>query len=424
MKPRYGGAFWLLLSLGAVAEPLPQPLSLQQALSYATTDHPRVRLQRARHEQAEAQLDSAESSLGIDARLIADGRLVEPSTNNPRISRNDSRLHLTVTRRLYDFGQSRAAIDAAEARVGSQQQRLAALLGQRRLEIMQAFFEVLLADQAFAVADEAMAIEYVRLDRLRQRGELGQASDVQLAEQDTSYQARRVSRYRAEARQRVSRSRLAETLNRAGELPAELIPPQLPALDREIPELDVLIGQALAGNPFLLALRLQAEADRQQLRAARNTGRPVISGELAASDYAREFTTRDRFRAGLLVDIPLYTGGRVDARRAEALARLHATEASIGQTEMEIRQTLRELIERIGVLRIERERAITEQAFRDLDLDRARTDYELEFASDLGNSMADSTAARLHRMQAEYGLLLAWSEIALITGQPGWELIE
>ena len=64
-----------------------------------------------------------------------------------------------------------------------------------------------------------MAIEYVRLDRLRERNALQQVSDVAVAEQDYRYQSARVARYRTQARQRTSRAQLAETLNRPGELP-------------------------------------------------------------------------------------------------------------------------------------------------------------------------------------------------------------
>lgn len=402
----------------AVADPLPSPLTLEQALSFVAADHPQTLLQRAAGEAAEAERAAARADTGLDVRILADGRYVEPSVGGEDISSNDSRVQFVISKPLYDFGQTRAKVAAAEARMESEALTLESVQRRRRIAIMRAFFDVLLADLEYATADESMAIQYVRLDRLRDRNALGQASDVALAEQQVRYEKGRAARYEAESHQRLTRGTLAETLNRPGELSSELVPPALAGIEREVPELDELVRLALDNNPALAGLRAKAEADHKRIRAARATGRPVLTGELEAADYAREFSTRDKYRARLLLDVPLYTGGRVDARQAGALADLHETEASIAQKESELREFLRDAVERLVLLKVEREGAAAERAFRDLDLDRARADYEHEFAADLGNAMADYSAARLREARATYQTALTWAEIAAVTGQP------
>jgi outer membrane protein TolC len=418
-----------LLVCRAHAGPLPQPLTLEAALSLADQPHPDLQLQMAGLDLARAEHQQAQAELGFEARFIADGRWVEPSTEagsgvggDSRFdSHNDSRFHLTLTKPLYNFGQSAARIAAAEASQDAERLRLESLKNRRRLQIMRSFFQVLLADLAFAEADEAMAVEFVRLDRMRDRSELGQVSDVQLAEQEHRYQRRRVARYQAEARQRTSRTHLAEVLNRPGDLPADLIVPPLDFVEREPPELTTWIEQALADSPRLQVLRAETEAAGEEMKAARYASRPTLTGELTASEYAREFTTREKYRAGLVLDAPLYTGGRVDAGRAQARARMQQVEARRAQARSEIREALRAAWERIAVLRIEREQAIAEMAYRDLDLDRARALYEMEASADLGNAMSDFSAARLRRAGAEYQLALTWAEVALLTGHPEWD---
>lgn len=418
-----------LLCVYAAAEPLPQPLSLEYALTLAEEPHPDLQLQLAELGLARAQRDETAAQLNFDAKFVADGRWAEPSTSEGQSitgdsrfsSNNDSRLHLILSKRLYDFGQSEARLAAADARQQAQTAQLSVLKGKRRLAIMRDYFEVLLADLEYAEANEAMAIEYVRLERMQDRNELQQTSDVQLAEQQHRYQSKRVKRYKAQARQRTSRAKLAETLNRPGQLPSDVMEPKLDIFDRTLPELETWLDQARHSNPSLLASRAEGEAAREQLRAARFGNRPVLSGELRASDYAREFTTRDKYRANLLLEVPLYSGGRLDAQRAEALARLQKVEARTEQLAMELRQALTEAWERIGVLQAQRDQAVAELDFRDLDLDRARTLYELEAQADLGNSMSDYSAARLRRAQAEYQLALTWAEIALLTGHPEWD---
>jgi outer membrane protein TolC len=420
---------WLCSS--ALGEPLPEPLTLEQALALGSASHPVLEAQYAQLGLAEAQRDEVSSQLGLEARFIADGRWVEPSTNDNATdaddsrftSHNDSRLHLVVTKRLYDFGQSDARIAAANARAEVEALRLETLRGRHRLEVARSFLEVVLADLASAEAEEAMAIEYVRLDRLRQRNELKQVSDVEVARQDYRYQSRRVERYEAQARQRTRRARLAEVLDRPGELPDNVIPPELQDLDREVPDLSQWIDQALVANPTLKALRADAEAAREQMRAARYGNRPVLTGELQASDYEREFATRDRYRAALALEVPLYTGGRLDARRAAAIASAQRVDAELAQAQSEVRQALVEARERIGVLQVQREQAAAEMDYRDLNLDQARTLYDLEARADLGNNMADFSGSRLRLAQASYQLALTWAEVALLTGHAEWDVL-
>ncbi len=427
--PRFLALVACLCVLPLHAEPLPQPLTLEQALRLGRESHPDIRAQLAELDLSRARRDETAARVALDARIVADARWVDPSTSGGAdftgdarfTSRNDSRLHLILSRRLYDFGQSAAETAAAAALSEAEETRLGQVRDLHRLQIMRDFFDVLLADLAFAEADEAMAIEFVRLERIQDRNELGQASDVQLADQQYRYQIKRLARYRAQARQRTSRARLAETLNRPGDLPADLVEPTLRDVTVEPPDVEEWIQQAMDGNPGLVALRAEAEAARAQMRAARYAGRPVLSGELRASEYAREFTTRDKYRVGLLLDVPLYTGGRVAARRAEARARLQKVEARMAGLQSELRQALVEAWERIGVLRAQRDQAISELEFRDLALDRARTLYDMEATADLGDSMANFSAARLRRAEAEYQLALTWAEVAVLTGNPAWD---
>ena len=63
--------------------------------------------------------------------------------------------------------------------------------------------------------------------------------------------------------QRTSRAQLAETLNRPGDLPGDLVAPLPGHLERDLPELKQWLDQALASNPTLVALRAEAEAARE-----------------------------------------------------------------------------------------------------------------------------------------------------------------
>lgn len=407
----------------AVAQDLPEPLTLEAALAHSQDLHPELLLAQAHQEAAVAERLQAESRYGTELSLLARARAVEPSDLGRQIhdTRNDSDVRLQLNRRLYDFGQTRARIAAAEAASAGQDRYLVAVRQQRRLDVMARFLEVRLADLAFQVQDEAMAIAYIRTDRARNRHELGQMGDVELLALESTYQKVRLARHRAQVEQRNSRARLAQALARPGELSATLVQPRFAGNDRPVPELEEIEAEALAANPRLQALRAEVAAQQQRLAAARSGGRPVLSGTLAASDYYRQGGSDDDLEAELRLEIPLGTGGRVAADSALARAGLRAAEAALREGEWALRQQLLELQQEIRVLQLQRDEVRVDTEFRDLELDQKRTEYELEFTSDLGDAMVRFSEVRLQQARNEYELALAWARLAMLTNNPDWD---
>ena len=56
--------------------------------------------------------------------------------------------------------------------------------------------------------------------------------------------------------------------------------------------------------------------------------------------------------------------------------------------------------------------------YRDQYMDRARTLYELEESSDLGDAQAELLRALLEIQRSEFNLALTWSEIDALMGNP------
>jgi hypothetical protein len=134
----------------------------------------------------------------------------------------------------------------------------------QRLEILVRFLDVVLADLSFSRYSEAMAVAYIQLDRASTRRELGQVSELRVAELDATYQDVRQRRAASEAAQRLSRSLLAQALDRPDTLPRELVAPQAPVLPDPMPGLPDVVVAAEAGNRTLATLK--AAADPHQAR--------------------------------------------------------------------------------------------------------------------------------------------------------------
>lgn len=162
-------------AMAAEAPPLPNPLSLEHALAHADDDHPDLALAQARLGLARARALEVDARTGVRAYADLTPEWVDPTTPGED-SVNDSRARLIVSKSLYDFGRQSAYRDAAAAGIASSELALLDVRARRRLTIMERFFDVLLADQHYAVLNEEMAQRYVAFDRVRERHSLGQIS--------------------------------------------------------------------------------------------------------------------------------------------------------------------------------------------------------------------------------------------------------
>lgn len=397
---------------------LPEPLTLSYALSLADGLHPDLLAAAADTEIARARRARAASAYGINAGVNAEAKWIEPDPRTRDQSRNDSSASLYLSKRLYDFGRTRAQVAAADAQLSGEQLQYTDARQQQRLTILQRYLDVLRADLEFRVQDEVMAIAYVRVDRARDRQELGQVSDIERLAAETLYQEARSARYQAQADQRIRRVRLAEALNRPGQLSSTLAEPDVQTSAAELAPLSALSDEVLRNNPHLQALRAQTEAARARLQAARALNRPVITGRAEASEYERLSSSSEPWSVGVQLDVPLYSGGRSSAERALARAELQRSEAELARAELTLRQEVQSLWEEIQVLRAGRDEARTRMDYRELYLDRSRALYEMEVRTDLGDAMIVSSQARQRQADLEYRLLLTWARLNALRGQP------
>jgi len=403
----------------AAAEPLPQPLRLEAALAAIDAGHPSLLRARARREQAEQTLEGERASGDVTFDAILDARWIDPNDNTPDDSNNDSRALLVARKLLSDFGHSghRVAASQREAEITRIDEELAQ--AHHRLAVMQRYFDVLLADLAFARDNEAMASAFVSLNRARNRNELGQVSDIDLFQLEAAYQTARAQRLRAQQAQRRSRAELGEALNRPGQAPAQVLGPALPLNLPALPELGRLLETIDRESPEIAIHRGQVEVAQRRTAAARTEHRPRLSAHAQLGWWNREFgAERNPTTVGLLLEIPIYQGRRSGAAIGEATAVRHLAEAELAQSMIDVRAAVRELYFEIEALLIQRDEAMARMDYRELYIDRARALYDMEEQADLGDSMVQQSAAAHFNAANEYALALAFERLALLVGDP------
>ncbi|MDD5394546.1 MAG: hypothetical protein PHE17_16145 [Thiothrix sp.] len=204
------------------ADEVPSPISLEQALTYADK-HPRTAL-------------APEVALRHPLRqpLYLDCHNLAYNNNSSPDNQRDQQLPALVSPQ-----------DA------------------QRLEIMQRFFDVVLADSSAVRDSENMAVYYIPLDRTKTRMELKEFSELDVAELDAEYQVVRQQSAASTASQRLTRSLLAQAINTPLKLPNELNPPTLGTFPNELPALDELVKTSLDNNAWLEERRDDADTDEQ-----------------------------------------------------------------------------------------------------------------------------------------------------------------
>ena len=396
---------------------LPDPLSLQQVMQMADQpDHFILINAQSKIVQSKSELELAESSLGFSAQLELQAAYVEASNIAFDQSNNDSRAILRLIKPLYDFGGSDRKIQAADIEQQAWQANMVYVIAQRKIEIAKSFFEVILSDLRYAWDNEALAVAYVRHESEKDRYALTQISDLELLESENRYMDTLHTRSASEVAQRHSRAILAEVLNRPTQLPSNLVMPELVFLQSELPDYALLVDKVLLTNPQIKLAEKQYNAAEQRLQAENSQLSPLLSAELKISEHART-TSSDDMRASLNLTMPLYESSSIKSRMSMARAILLKQRANLLSIKSQVRKQALNLWQNVALLKTRHQQLQITQELRELNLDKKRALYEMEVATDLGNTMVAISEIRYLRAKNEYALALAWMQLRLLAGE-------
>jgi len=404
----------VLLACALSASALAERLTLDEALASSTAPHPDLRIAESDLALARADRDQADSRQGFSLSLEGDLRTGLRPTGNWE----PNNVGLIVLRKpLLDFGRSSQAVVAADQEVAARQAALFNVESLRRIDIMARYFDVLLADMQYAADNEFLAVAYVAWDNAKDRFEVGQISQPELVKLEASYQDTRERRNASQQRLRSTRQKLANAIFRPDKLPADLVDPALKDNTRPVPAYETILPWVMAKNPRVQILQAQVAAADARLASIRAESNPTVNADVYAGSYSRFSNTRDDYSAGLVFNIPLYQGGRVDARVARELAQKERTAAELDKLKLDLADTLLVTLQEIEWLRGSSRSAADKQIeYRDWALERTRAEYELELKTNLGNSMAETQMAQLRRKQVEYRLALALARLEALSG--------
>ena len=397
------------------ASPLPDPLTLEAALSYQNVLHPNIKIKESGLSQAKESLGLTESITDVDIRAIAEARYIEPPNTLVSLGREDHRAKITARKTLYDFGRTSHLSNSAKQLVDVAELELNKSIQLHRLEVMQSFFNVILADLRYNYDNEAMAIYFIQYDRAKERYELGQLSEIDVLQKQSEYMEVRRDRFRSEAKQRTTRVAMSEILNTPSQVISRFIPPVLDYSKYKIKDVDQLEAFALNNNIDLKILQKKREKARKIIQSLRANKRPIVSATAEAGIYSRGLGSNNDWLLGLGVEIPLYQGSRVSKSIAVQNEIVQQINYQILHEELQLKKEILSLWLDIDVLLKQRESTEVAVDYRELYLDRARSLYEMEVKTDLGDSMVALTSAARYQAETEFELAMKWERLSYLT---------
>lgn len=394
---------------------IPDPLTLEQALSIAEEGHPGISVYEMQLEEAYSRRELVQSETGIDIGLQLRAQWVEPPPELLPRGREDHSAVLFASKPLWDFGRSSNRVIAAQSRHELEALRLQQAKQNHRLEVMRAFFNVILSDLQFTRDDEAMTVAYLDYDKLKRRQVLGQYSEIDVLEKEAEFQALREVRVRSASLRKETRAYLSLMLNRPNDLVSQVIFPQLDYSKLAIPEVEKIQKAVHENNLDLRIMEEQIKALRHELESIIAQRRPRLSAEVLGGVYEREIGRNDQWRASLVMDMPIYQGGKVGAESALKRSEIKKIEYQRQLLKAQLNQQGLEMIHGLEQLKARKQANEVNRSYRELYLDRARALYNMEVKVNLGDATAAMSEAMWASAKTDIEMAMQWETLLNLT---------
>lgn len=407
----------------------PDPLTPVEAVSRALAHHPEAGAARAEERRAESAL--AEAKSGLLPRLDLTGSAIqfqEPMVvtpihgldfqNLPEFDETliQGGLHLDHT--LYDGGVRRGAVAREEA------QTAAAASGTESVEqalvarTLAVYLRALTLQATLEAADrriDAVAAEGRRVEQLLA---VGRVPEVDLRRAQAALAAARADRVRLEAALETAERDLARLVGlEEGGVPAGTLVPVAPRVP-DLPPRQALYEE-IDESPPLARARQAVEAAEAAVAVARGGRRPRLALVGDLKEYGSSEGDFDlEWNAGLQVAVPIFRGGALEERVAQAEAARDAAAERLRLARLDARAGLDRALAALAEARA-REEALAEavaQYEEVVRIERLRLDTGAGVQADYLDAEAALLDARAGLVEAGHAVVGARIEVARATG--------
>lgn len=403
----------LIFSGVSFAQPLPNPLTLEHVLKLANENNFAEKQQLLDIDSKKQQLTDWKNQYDTTARV--DLQLAKRSDFDRAINNSHAFIYLEKT--LYDqsieIGKSAQISSIDDASLSLQQ-----LQQNKSIQLARSFFDIVLADLSYETALQRLALSAIREGRIRDDYEIQSASEVALLEKQVDTQISQIQRIKAESKQIQTRAKLAQLLNiRYEDRPDEVVKPNYSAVfKKDLAEFS-FYQEKLKNNLNLKQLEQSLQAIKREISQQKSNLGIVInsSARLGEQGYLRE--KNGQWRAGLQLSMPFGTDANKDSKISQLLIQSKKKQLDIDTLQQQLLGQALEYYLELGALRQIHKALVIELDYRDLHLEKARANYEMEIKSDIGDAMTNYTDSERKLAENEFNYMITLKKLHHLIGE-------
>lgn len=421
-----------LLAAPAAAQPQQEVLTLEQAIAIAERVQPTLAQSRAAVESARGRVDlarvarrptvSVSGTAGIgstpprpcdDDPARTCGGFFDPSASTG--------LGAQASWRIYDFGQTAAAIRAAELSARAATLDVETDVLDIRTAVEVAYLEAVARQRLIGVAETTVKSEELHLDQAR-KFVAAQAKDpIEVVQAQARAANAKSALAQAQTAQAIALANLRAAIGWLDAAKAPVVANAWPTPPAQEPaQLAALVDEARKQRTEIRALDAQIAAAEANLDAARASRRPVLSATASTqwSPDDRDWTPEPSWTAGITLSWQLFDGGR--ARAEQRIARANVTSAKAQRDALLVSLTSQLELARAQIAANRANVAASNEAVTaaraQLQLAEARYTQGLGSQIELADAQTAVTTAEGNLVQAEWQLAEAWAQLRRALG--------
>jgi outer membrane protein TolC len=413
-------------------------LSMARAVELAVKNHPTLRIQVATAEAAFGKVDQARVTehptvtLSASPLAFSQTQVYASSKFNPVTGQTGGAsggfltaeqqvpLLATANWRIYDFGQTRANVAAAQANADATVAGAASSALDIKLGVEIAYLQAIAMRRLTIVAEATVASETNHTDQARRFVAAGQYDPIQLSQAEARLANARSALAQAQSNEATALAALRAAIGWVDPTTSLGVDPRWPTPSTQVPDpLPQLLDAARKVRPDIVQLDKQIIASDFSLEAAHAERRPILSASASLGWDPNGIQSPDSWHpqptwnAGLTLSWLLWDGGKSSADVHVAQGNLDIAIATRDQLLVTLVSTLEnaraQIVTNKANVQASNEAVVAAQA--QLKLSEARYAQGLGSQIELADSMTAVTTAAGSLVTAEYQLATAWATL-------------
>ncbi|MEG3637752.1 TolC family protein [Magnetococcus sp. PR-3] len=406
----FGVVFSVTLLSHAMADTikLDLPTLIKQARQHG---NPQVAMVQARAQQAAAEKAAVEAE--DRARLDLQAHTKRYKSHAEGARQHDYQTILEVNQPLHLFGHQQARERAADLRYQAKRAQVEQAQSHFVVDVIERFYQLHASELAVQSLEEAHALAYVRWDRAKEHLALGKTDDLSVAQWLARVERTRHKLYQARSENRMARVQLSLLTGQS--LSDTLIrPPAAPKGFTTEYDVEPLLQRVLSHNPQAKQVQRALEAARAEQEATVWT--PELNLFSHVGQSARELSGRNRWAIGLELDLPLWSGGALDAKKQKQAATTTEVLAKQDATRRTLTIALKQLLSDLSNAKQGLIAAKATMQWAEANLMKRQSLYQMERVSTLGDAMVELTQAEADQVRADGAYYVAVAKLASLLG--------